>query len=262
MAAAFVSDQVRSAKMVVPMPPSVETQPRIALDVRPQMAVQTHGDQEYVVVDLARQPKRAVEFVIKTSHGPARDPASYQLSPLQAARYLQDDPMYNMRAPIIFDAFTAIKGMQTGDAAGDRLALTTRIFTWARSRIGGGNDGRWLSADEVLLARAGSCTEFGFVVAALMRSFGIPTRAVAGTNHRWVQAHVPGRGWLDFESPSDGKPLDGHPFVFHTQSQSCPLIYDGWDYRPMIQVDGSWKPTGWQSVRGSFSATQSVSPCP
>ena len=63
-----------------------------------------------------------------------------------------------------------------------------------------------------------SCRDFAVLMIAALRSLGIATRFVSGylhladnddrftggNTHAWVQAYVPGPGWVDFD-PSSGK---------------------------------------------------------
>jgi transglutaminase-like putative cysteine protease len=68
--------------------------------------------------------------------------------------------------------------------------------------------------DDALDARAGVCQDFAHIMIALVRSLGIPCRYVsgylspsldapdrslAGATHAWVEAWLPGLGWIGFD---------------------------------------------------------------
>src|SRR5262249_19547158 len=65
--------------------------------------------------------------------------------------------------------------------------------------------------DEVIATRQGVCQDFAHVMIALVRNLGIPCRYVSGylfhnladpdrsaegASHAWVEAHLPGLGWV------------------------------------------------------------------
>ena len=67
--------------------------------------------------------------------------------------------------------------------------------------------------EETLRTRRGSCRDFAVLMMDAMRSLGIATRFVSdyiytphnsgvtggGAMHAWVQAYLPGAGWVDFD---------------------------------------------------------------
>lgn len=68
--------------------------------------------------------------------------------------------------------------------------------------------------DEALKARAGVCQDFAHIMLALLRRLGIPSRYVSGylyhrredgdrseedASHAWVEAFLPGLGWVGFD---------------------------------------------------------------
>jgi transglutaminase-like putative cysteine protease len=69
------------------------------------------------------------------------------------------------------------------------------------------------SPDETLTCRSGSCRDFAVLMIEALRSLGIASRFVSGyifmpdassgdgggATHAWVQAYLPGAGWIDFD---------------------------------------------------------------
>jgi transglutaminase-like putative cysteine protease len=81
-------------------------------------------------------------------------------------------------------------------------------FTYAR-RVQKGVQ----SPEETLTNRSGSCRDFAVLMMEAARSLGIATRFVSGyifvpndsdgtgggNTHAWLQAYLPGAGWIDFD---------------------------------------------------------------
>ena len=258
-----VEPSAGGSRMVIPIPPSLETQPRVSLEIQPPDApVRKIGDQEYVIFETAKLQRGPVSVTIRTKHAPRLSARDYKSDPLRTPRYLMNDPKYNFDAPILKSALEEIKRTYKFNRKKTALEAIADIFVWTKSRMALNNDGDWRSADEAFRQRTGSCTEFAWIVSGFLRSLGVPTRLVAKKDHRWLQAFVPGEGWFDFESPSKGLPLRNYVLVLHTQSVSHPLTYDEWDYRPLMYAGGRWRTSGWSSKKGSFSAVQKVDICP
>lgn len=68
--------------------------------------------------------------------------------------------------------------------------------------------GKSQSARQVIDSKKGVCEEFSNLTSALLKAKGIPTRVVSGmvysskdwNNHAWIEAYVPGRGWIGIDS--------------------------------------------------------------
>ncbi len=79
--------------------------------------------------------------------------------------------------------------------------------------------------DEALEARQGVCQDFSHIMIALVRGLGIPARYVSGylyhgddsadrsirsATHAWVEAYLPGLGWIGFDPTNDLVASDRH----------------------------------------------------
>lgn len=79
--------------------------------------------------------------------------------------------------------------------------------------------------DEALAARAGVCQDFAHIMATIARGWGIPCRYVSGylyteggghdrsrpdASHAWVEAALPGLGWVGFDPTNDTLACDRH----------------------------------------------------
>jgi transglutaminase-like putative cysteine protease len=73
------------------------------------------------------------------------------------------------------------------------------------------------TADEALHEGAGVCQDHAHIMIAVARSLGIPARYVSGylwpghqgvtlASHAWVDAYVPGPGWLSFDPANACRP--------------------------------------------------------
>lgn len=66
------------------------------------------------------------------------------------------------------------------------------------------------TAAEVWRTRAGVCQDYAHAMIALLRALWIPARYVSGyiisegLMHAWVQAYIPGPGWVDYD-PTHGR---------------------------------------------------------
>lgn len=79
--------------------------------------------------------------------------------------------------------------------------------------------------DEALLQRRGVCQDYAHIMIAMVRELGIPCRYVSGylhviaedtsapedaATHAWVEALLPGLGWIGFDPTNDSMPGDRH----------------------------------------------------
>jgi transglutaminase-like putative cysteine protease len=95
---------------------------------------------------------------------------------------------------------------------------------------------------ETLTLRSGSCRDLAVFMITVLHSLGIEARFVSGylyvpdddrttggNTHAWVQAYIPGPGWVDFD-PSSG--MAGNQNLVRVATVSNP--------RDAIPVEGSW----------------------
>jgi transglutaminase-like putative cysteine protease len=95
---------------------------------------------------------------------------------------------------------------------------------------------------QTLTLGSGSCRDLAVLMIEALRSLGIAARFVSGylhlgdddqvtggNTHAWVQAHVPGWGWVDFD-PSSGK----------VGNQNLVRVAAVHDPREAIPLQGSW----------------------
>jgi len=104
------------------------------------------------------------------------------------------------------------------------------------------------TASELLKGRAGVCQDFAHLMIASCRSLGIPARYVSGyhfigdlqtrtadfeqASHAWVEAYIPGTGWLGFD-PTNNNRVDGRYIK----------LGHGRDYLDIVPVKGIYRGT-------------------
>lgn len=104
---------------------------------------------------------------------------------------------------------------------------------------------------EFVRARAGVCQDYTHVMLALCRRIGIPARYVSGyletgagltlgsdASHAWIEAYLPGSGWVGFD-PTNGT-LVGQTYV---------KVGHGRDYDDVPPVKGLRRGGGTESLR-------------
>ncbi len=137
-------------------------------------------------------------------------------------RYTRDHRIFGLETPAIRAAAAELLTKHPEPAARAR-AVHDFVASTVRYESGGG----WDAAPEVLARRTGSCSEFTYLFCALCRATGIPTRFVGASifpakssapfqdhgHHRWAQAYLLGRGWVDFDPTLDAGKKPKQNFV-------------------------------------------------
>lgn len=107
--------------------------------------------------------------------------------------------------------------------------------------------------------RTGVCQDFAHLMLALCRSLGIPARYVSGylydasrghlrgahASHAWVEAYLPGRGWIGFD-PTNRQDVNECYITLAT----------GLDYEDAAPVKGSYVGAGTRVMEVSVSIEQ------
>lgn len=164
----------------------------------------------------------------------------------QQASYLRDTPNFAIHHATVTSALK--------EATRDRQTMRAQlegIFDLVVNRLRYERDGRWQPAPEVLASGKGSCSEYSYCFIALCRAGGIPARYVGGITgrqgepfyvdtvfHRYVQAYVPGLGWVDFDPTRTDSSRDRRRYFARTPG---PMLLTcvgdggegsltGWDY--------------------------------
>ena len=143
-------------------------------------------------------------------------------------------PMINSRDPMVI----ALASRTLADAPPDPRIRAERLRRATGASLPRKNLSSALaSASEALRTQAGDCTEHAVLLAALLRSQGIPSRVVAGLVwcqefagrrdvfgwHLWTQALIDGR-WIDLDAtlPGDGVPFHPGHIAFVSTALSDP----------------------------------------
>lgn len=148
--------------------------------------------------------------------------ATRELSPLDAWSYLQPTAYAAIDDSVIE---LGRRAAVSGDGEATARALAHEVFEAILYRKGATNV--TTSAGEALRLGAGVCQDFAHVFLAAARSQGLAARYVSGylygpgdpfggaggeddafASHAWVDAFVPGLGWLALDPTHDG-PQDG-----------------------------------------------------
>ena len=104
---------------------------------------------------------------------------------------------------------------------------------------------------EFVRARAGVCQDYTHAMLALCRRIGIPARYVSGyletgagltlgsdASHAWIEAYLPGSGWVGFD-PTNGTLVE----------QTYVKVGHGRDYDDVPPVKGLRRGGGTESLR-------------
>ena len=183
-----------------------------------------------------------------------------------AGVYLGDEDKYLIQDPTVQQTVAEV-------LSGERnpYLILQKIFHFVADTMEYELSGGWNAAPFLLERKTGSCSEYTFLTVALLRAAGIPARYVGSVvvrgedasvdyvMHRWVEAYLPGVGWIPVDPnkgdallPADQAQGIGHldpRFVVTTTSGGNSDIL-GWVYNSV----SSYSYTGVAQVRESTVA--------
>ena len=107
------------------------------------------------------------------------------------------------------DSRTVAKGAELAQGAADDLEVVTRVYDYITEHIAYDNDlaqtvqsGYLPDVDQVLERGKGICFDYAALMAAMLRSQGVPTRLITGyvapdgIYHAWNQIYIRDEGWI------------------------------------------------------------------
>jgi transglutaminase-like putative cysteine protease len=135
---------------------------------------------------------------------------------------LHDSP-FARQTPLVA-AFAQEVGLERGD---DPLATLRQMMSMIYARFEYSRNATRVDSpiDEALEARRGVCQDFAHIMIALGRRLGVPCRYVSGylfqqsdrevrstdgATHAWIEAMLPGLGWVGFDPTNDLVAGDRH----------------------------------------------------
>lgn len=193
---------------------ALEIPPRIAsgYEIGRRLALAPGLDLRYLDEDAL--PFRYTAWVAPDAHAVSRE----SLDPSLARAYLQVPPGHERVADM---ARRWTEGARTDRERAERIAERLRTFHYSlEMRDPGGR----LPLEAFLFEwRSGHCEYFSSAMAIMLRSLGIPSRNVTGflggrwnpygryyaitqgDAHSWVEAYLPGEGWVPFDPTPPGR---------------------------------------------------------
>jgi len=131
------------------------------------------------------------------------------------------------------------------------MALVSKIYGEFEYRPSATHVGA--TASDALRGRAGVCQDFAHLMIASCRAMGIPARYVSGyhfigdlqtrtadfeqASHAWVEAYIPGTGWLGFDPTNNNRVDERYIKLGH-----------GRDYLDIVPVKGIYRGTPHQQL--------------
>jgi transglutaminase-like putative cysteine protease len=147
-----------------------------------------------------------------------------------------------------------------GDVWGDVRRLGSHIYrTFAYKP---GTTGVKTRANDALKLRMGVCQDYAHVHLGLCRTLGIPARYVSGyffndtrrpraneASHAWIEAHIPGYGWVGFDPTHDRVTDDRYV-----------KVAVGRDYADVPPVNGTYRGAPTRSLKVKVSVRKTRAP--
>lgn len=254
---------LRQVEVAIALPRDDDRQriQELVLDPRPQKTAKDGWDQESACwlfdevpaggeVEAVLEVKvilRDLELLITEGDVGSLD----QLPARLVQHYLRNNENYRLDEGIVQRAAQRLSAPGIGV-----LEKVRRIHDFVIDALEYSRDGQWDSADSVLRQGKGSCSEYSYLMIALLRSNGIPARYAGGTwlekdgaspprdfhaeegsahvdqiFHRWVEVYLPLVGWFPIDPTQDDA----------AEKEGSPYRYFGrlpWSYLAMAHGDG------------------------
>jgi len=155
------------------------------------------------------------------------------LRPNQYVNFKRDSEVVKKAAELVKD----VSGMKAQVAAIYEFII--KNFTYDREKAATVKTGYLPDVDKILSSKKGICFDYAAVMAAMLRSQGIPTRLVvgwAGTQyHAWIDVYSPETGWVNSIIQFNGKEWNlMDPTFASSANQSAEVmkyIGDGSNYK-------------------------------
>lgn len=210
---------------------------RFGLSTTPQARVRMYADPEGNIVHHFNIPGRhtrltvTAEALVECTAAAALperlDADAWQLVDRQTAsgecwELVRDSP-FARQTPLLA-VFAREVGLERG---GDPLATLLQLMSAIYARFEYSRNATRVDSpiDEALESRRGVCQDFAHIMIALARQLGVPCRYVSGylfqhtdrevrstdgATHAWVEALLPGVGWIGFDPTNDMVAGDRH----------------------------------------------------
>jgi transglutaminase-like putative cysteine protease len=215
---ANLADDPQDVEIRLPLPQANERQEIIFLFPEPgfeDILEDQHGNRVARYVEKAVEPGgcRGRGWIAAVRLHAAvylPDASKRALSAEERALHTRDTPNYGIASAEV----TAVRDSCVREGMQDEEKAEA-FFRWLVHNVTYLRDNDWVPAPEVLRARKGSCSEYNYVLVALLRSAGIPCRSTGAVIlttdnearydaavhedrifHRWTEIWLEGRGWV------------------------------------------------------------------
>lgn len=188
----------------------------VTQDKEPQSSSTLPLGEEQAILDSSKFQNRYAEYLLSTA-------------------YVQFSPVLQEYANTVADV------PKIGNVYDTVRQITRAIYTDFAYRPGATNV--LTTVNETLELKQGVCQDFAHLMLAICRIKGIPARYVSGyhfvtdlsgghanfeqASHAWVEAHIPGAGWLGFDPTNDG-----------TMNWRYVKLGHGRDYQDIVPIKG------------------------
>ena len=212
---------------------------RYEVRIDPRARPHTYRDHLGNTVDAFSVPQRHQSLTITATADVLVDPPSSSARSLDISawktvdEWVAADAQWDLRHPSAFAVSTpalaayAESIAAAGDRALDPLSTVREITTAVHRDFAYAPNTTTVEStiDEVLAARRGVCQDLSHVTVALLRRLNLPARYVSGyiapaldeaavspsgATHAWVEALLPGLGWMGFDPTNDVEAGERH----------------------------------------------------